>query len=175
MAQSETSHLRLFFALPVPAESAMQIEQWRAELGLEGTLTLRDNLHLTLAFLGAQPRSNLPLFERLVAQLQGRAFELQLRQIACWHNGLLHLAPAPAPTELLALQQQLAQALTDAGLACAPNPYRPHLTLARHSRMPANPEPRTFRWQVREFALFASCRQGPHPYYQLLQRWPLQH
>lgn len=89
MAQTETTHLRLFFALPVPADCAMQIEQWRAELGLEGTLTLRDNLHLTLAFLGAQPPAKLPLLEQLAARLHGQVFELQLQHLACWHAGTL--------------------------------------------------------------------------------------
>lgn len=51
--------LRLFFALPCPPEQAADICAWREDQALDGRIVPQDNLHLTLAFLGAQPREHL--------------------------------------------------------------------------------------------------------------------
>ncbi|HBB77192.1 MAG TPA: RNA 2',3'-cyclic phosphodiesterase, partial [Pseudomonas sp.] len=53
MATEDT--LRLFFALPCPPEQAAAICSWRDRQALGGRPVALENLHLTLAFLGAQP------------------------------------------------------------------------------------------------------------------------
>ncbi|MBB2496085.1 RNA 2',3'-cyclic phosphodiesterase [Aquipseudomonas ullengensis] len=171
--KAEELHLRLFFALPLPAPLAEQLEQWRRPMTLKGQLVLPDNFHLTLAFLGAQPSSLLPRLEQLAAGLSATVFELRLEQLACWPGGLLHLAPQHIPEELLALQRNLIQRLDHAGISHDSQPYQPHVTLARHSHLPEQPAPCSITWQVREFALFVSEQRDGDPHYRAVQRWPL--
>ena len=61
------STLRLFFALPCPPEQATAICRWRDEQALQGRPVPPQNLHLTLAFLGAQPADCLDGLQRLAA------------------------------------------------------------------------------------------------------------
>ncbi|MNG25662.1 RNA 2',3'-cyclic phosphodiesterase [compost metagenome] len=74
----------------------------------------------------------------------------------------------------MALQQRLQQTLLAAGLPSDTRPYRPHLTLARQSRLPAQTEPCAFAWQVKRLVLFASQQEAAGKRYHALGEWPLQ-
>ncbi|WP_394558410.1 RNA 2',3'-cyclic phosphodiesterase [Aquipseudomonas alcaligenes] len=163
--------LRLFFALPCPAEIARQIDAWRQPLDLSGRLIPVANLHVTLAFLGHLPDSQLALLRQLPQQLplHELAFELQLDRLDCWTGGLLHLAPSQPPAELMALADGLRQLLSAAGMPGEERIYRPHLTLARDSRPPETQAPISFRWRAEEVVLYQS-EQGR---YLPLVQWPL--
>jgi 2'-5' RNA ligase len=131
-----------------------------------------DDLHLTLVFLGTQPGSNLALLTDIATNLRGRPFTLCLDQLRC-RGGLVLLTPRQVPDELLALQQGLLQALSQAGVAADTRPYHPHLTLARHSRLPANSAACAFTWRVTRFALLVSRQQATGHGYQVLGEWLL--
>ncbi|MDD0843641.1 RNA 2',3'-cyclic phosphodiesterase [Pseudomonas sp. Gutcm_11s] len=163
--------LRLFFALPCPAEIARQIDAWRQPQHLDGRLVPVANLHVTLAFLGHLPESRLPLLRQLPQQLplSELAFDLQLDRLDCWHGGLLHLAPSQLPAELMALAGGLRQLLDTAGLPGDGRAYRPHLTLARESSRPQVPTPLSVRWRAEELVLYQSEQGGYLP----LASWPL--
>jgi 2'-5' RNA ligase len=165
------SDLRLFFALPCPAPMALRIDAWRQAQGFAGRTTPLANLHLTLAFLGHLPGSQLPLLEQIAARLPlaDLDFELCLDRLKCWHGGLLHLAPSQPPAALLALANRLHQQLNQAGLPCEQRTYRPHLTLARGSHLPAQTLSPSFTWRAEELVLYRS-EQG---HYRPLTRWPL--
>jgi 2'-5' RNA ligase len=66
------STLRLFYGLPLPAPTVAVLKGWQAEhLGQPGVrLSSPEHLHVTLAFLGAQPSSGL---EALRASLEEAA------------------------------------------------------------------------------------------------------
>lgn len=163
--------LRLFFALPLPGALVRRLATWRDELAIAGRPVAPGDLHLTLTFLGNQPHSNLELLMRIAAELRGRPFRLSLDQLSCWRGGLLHLTPRQVPDELVTLQQRLQQALLMAGLPADTRPYRPHLTLARHSRLPVQAEPCAFAWQVKRFALLASQQEATGNRYHTLGEW----
>lgn len=166
--------LRLFFALPLPPALRLQIENWRNGLAIAGHALAGNDLHLTLVFLGSQPCSSLERLKRLAAGLHAQQpFSLCLDRLQCWPGGLLHLLPSQVPAELLALQQNLHAALTQAGLALETRPYRPHLTLARGSRLPALAGPCAFSWRVEHFALYVSQQQADGSRYQIIEQWPL--
>lgn len=150
--------LRLFFALPCPPVIAARIDAWRLQQGFSGRPVPAANLHLTLAFLGHLPESTLGLLEGLPPRLPLRqlAFDLQLDRLDCWHGGLLHLAPNQPPAELLALASGLGGLLGGAGLPSEPRAYRPHLTLARDSRLPGHIDQPRFAWRPEELALYRS-------------------
>lgn len=163
--------LRLFFAIPCSAALAARIAAWRAEQHFVGRLVAPANLHLTLAFLGHLPASRVAQLEAIPAGLPLSEYACQLRldRLACWRGGLLHLAPSLPPSELLALAAGLNLALAAAGLPCERRTYRPHLTLARDSRLPAAHTPADFTWPVEELVLYQSLEGRYLP----LRRWPL--
>lgn len=171
MSTRTESSLRLFFALPLPGALVRRLVTWRAGLAIAGRPVAPADLHLTLAFLGNQPQSNLELLTRIAAELRGQPFRLCLDQLSCWRGGLLHLTPRQVPDELVALQQRLQQALLAAGLPADTRPYRPHLTLARQSRLPAQAGACTFAWQVKRFALLASQQEAAGNRYHALGEW----
>ncbi|MHC5350222.1 RNA 2',3'-cyclic phosphodiesterase [Metapseudomonas furukawaii] len=168
-----TPPLRLFFALPCPAQLAGDITAWRAGVALEGKPVAPENLHLTLAFLGAQPRGQIEPLAALAASLTPASFILRLDRLARWKNGLLHLAPGTLPPELVDLERQLRQRLLAAGFSLESRAFKPHLTLARHcTKLPGTPSP-TFDWPVSEFALFVSENTAKGTRYRVLGQWPL--
>ncbi|MDU9412076.1 RNA 2',3'-cyclic phosphodiesterase [Pseudomonas sp. zfem005] len=168
-----TPPLRLFFALPCPEPLATSIALWREAARCEGKAVATRNLHLTLAFLGQQPRGCVAELKAIAENLAGEPFTLRLDQLRCWHNGLLHLAPDHPPPALLALAANLQDGLRAAGFAIERRPFHPHLTLARHCpHLPGAAAP-TFDWPVNQFALFASENTASGAHYRALGNWPL--
>jgi 2'-5' RNA ligase len=136
---STSEPLRLFFALPCPAPVAHAVAAWRDRLQLPGKAVAAENLHLTLAFLGAQPRSRLDELKAIAAGIRGQAFELHLDRLGHWRAGLLHLLPSRPPEALLDLECSLRERLLQAGyeagepdLPPAPDPGPTQFPTIRH-------------------------------------------
>ncbi|MFZ6049452.1 RNA 2',3'-cyclic phosphodiesterase [Pseudomonas sp. CR3202] len=168
-----TPPLRLFFAIPCCPQLARDIADWRVRNPIDGKPVAPENLHLTLAFLGTQPRGQVEPLAALAASLTPAAFTLHLDRLARWKNGLLHLAPSKVPGALLDLERELRERLLAAGYSVETRPFKPHLTLARHCpRLPASTTP-TFDWPATEFALYASENTIKGTHYHALAQWPL--
>ena len=102
--------LRLFFALPCPTALAEHISNWRDSQDIHGRPVPKDNLHLTLAFLGSQPETALNGLKQLGDQLRGEAFTLRLDRLQTIGHGFLCLTPTQAPPPLLQLSKTCAAA-----------------------------------------------------------------
>ena len=119
-----------------------------------------DKLHLTLHFLGAQPRARVPdLLDGLAVPFD--PVKLTLDVPAIWHNGVAVLEPhgglTATPPALLDLHARLTQALVALGLAPEARPYRPHVTMARRAAgagMP--PDATALDWTADGYALVES-------------------
>jgi 2'-5' RNA ligase len=153
-----SSTTRLFLALwPDPAVRH-QLRAWRDawDWPRGATPVHTDKLHLTLHFLGNQPRDALP------ALLDGMAvpfspFRLQLGVAALWHSGIAVLSPADVPAELLALHAALSSALPVVGLTPEARDYRPHVTMARRAGKAGVPQGGPeIDWVVDHYALVES-------------------
>ncbi|UVE19353.1 RNA 2',3'-cyclic phosphodiesterase [Pseudomonas sp. LS44] len=170
-----TPPLRLFFALPCPPDLAHAVVAWRDGLALDGKPVAKENLHITLTFLGAQPRGRLDELHGLAAGIETPPFVLSLDSLGRWGNGLLYLAPSQVPSELLELEHELHERLLLAGFELETRRYRPHLTLARHCRrLPHAITPPDLTWQVEQFALFVSrATAGAGSNYQSVGQWRL--
>ena len=107
---------RLFLALwPDPAvRGALRSwrDAWTWPRGASPVQT--DKLHMTLHFLGNQPRARLPeLLDGFTVPFS--PFELRLDVAELWHGGIAVLSPQNPPQPLLDLHAQLSQALLGLG------------------------------------------------------------
>ena len=167
---------RLFLALWPDAAVREALRTWREAWawprGASPVATAK--LHMTLHFLGNQPR------ERLDALLDGLAspfspFSLRLDVAELWHNGIAVLAPETPPQPLLDLHARLTQALIDLGLQPEARAYRPHVTMARRATGAGLPPAgQVLDWQVDGYALVESRptqKQGQGGGYTVLREY----
>ena len=167
------STLRLFFALPCPPEQATAICRWRDEQALQGRPVPPQNLHLTLAFLGAQPADCLDGLRRLAADLDCPAFELTLDRLITLGKGFICLQPSAPPPALDYLAAALRAQLAALGLVLDSRPFLPHLTLTRHGHERVHGHSPAFGWTVDRFVLFVSETTAQGARYRELGSWPL--
>jgi 2'-5' RNA ligase len=171
---SPTATERLFIALwPTPAvRRALHAEQRRWQWPQGVRLTPRDNLHLTLHFIGAVPA------ERVGAVAAGLAapcppFTLLLDGAAVWANACAVLTASVTPPPLAALHARLADALQALRLPVETRPLRPHVTLARLALGAQAPAPLApLRWPVRGCVLVRSARGRYAPIASVAPRVP---
>lgn len=171
MAAEDT--LRLFFALPCPPEQAAAICSWRDRQALGGRPVALENLHLTLAFLGAQPAEHLNALRQLAAGVVCDEFELTLDRLITLGKDFLCLTPTEAPPALLQLAGNLAERLSTLGVVLDSRPYLPHMTLARQAHVQAQCAAATFSWKAERFVLYQSQNTTDGVRYQELGSWPM--
>ena len=165
--------LRLFFALPCPPEQANAICTWRDGQGYGGWPVAPANLHLTLAFLGAQPADSVEQLKQLAAGIKGQAFELTLDRLITLGKGYLCLQPEHAPPALPWLAATLAERLATLGILLDSRPFLPHLTLVRQASERLNGRAPAFSWTAERFVLYQSTSTAHGVHYQELGSWPL--
>ena len=176
-ARPEAGTLRVFFALVPPPE----IRAALAELGrdrarrLHGRPVPADNIHLTLAFVGAWPRARLDALRTAGAALDGEAMRITLdRQGGFRRSGVAWVAPSSAPATLGMLATALAARLRANGVPHDEKPFHPHLTIARKCRgrfVEGATGP--YVWDIDEVALVASDTRAEGARYTVLATWPL--
>ena len=116
------------------------------------------NLHLTLAFLGSQPRASLPLLDSLLDRLPGQSYTLAIDSYGYFGKPRIAWAgPASMPDSLLWMYNALINALDDAQVGFkSAGGFRPHVTLARDADRVENAAAPSVNWQVRTLALVES-------------------
>jgi 2'-5' RNA ligase len=154
--------LRLFLAVDPSAEAIEDLVQIVGRLRSPGRAMRREQMHLTLAFLGEVDESGLPAVRRAVSVAAGEAESGTLRVGGGGRFGTTVLW-AGIRGDLDALHG-LAHALRDAlraeSIDLDERPYRPHLTISR-------PAPRASTAQLRADLELLGRYRGPH--------WPLDH
>ena len=166
--------MRLFFALWPPRETAQALHRWASEVCNEagGKLTIVENIHLTLAFLGeADPGMAIVAARRV----KGRRHELPIdaaRYVK--RNQMVWVGPAAVPEALLSLVTPLHDSLREDGFTLEERPFAAHVTLIRKARRPASipPLPRV-PWPVDEFLLVSSKTSPRGSSYEPLERFNL--
>ncbi|HNW05048.1 MAG TPA: RNA 2',3'-cyclic phosphodiesterase [Oscillospiraceae bacterium] len=98
-----------------------------------GHATGRENLHLTLAFLGETERG--AEVRRAMDAAMGPAFDYKIRGSGRFSrgDGSVLWAGIAAPEELYRLYGRLAAALAERGFRLEERPFKPHLTLGREA------------------------------------------
>jgi len=165
--------LRLFFALPCPPRQAEVICNWRDQQAFGGRPVPKANLHMTLAFLGAQPAEYLQALRQLADGIDCQGFELVLDGLINLGKGFVCLQPQTPPAALMQLAAVLNERLSALGVALDSRPFLPHMTLARQAEARAHGPAASFSWQVERFVLFQSQNTADGVRYQELGSWPL--
>ena len=165
--------LRLFFALPCSTEQASALCAWRDAQGFEGRPVAQANLHLTLAFLGAQPTDLLDELKQLASGIEGPPFELTLDLLITLGKGFVCLRPSQVPPALAWLAATLAERLAAQGIILDARPFLPHLTLLRQAPERVNGAAPAFSWMVDRFVLYQSSNTPDGVRYDELGNWPL--
>ncbi len=179
--------MRIFLALPLPAEARAVLARLAAELApgqMPGRAVADENLHLTLIFLGQMGGAEL---EALDAQMQGLAAEPVRLEFQGWQalGGAAPKVLALGATGPEALHGRVLSRLRAAGLTPGRRRFRPHVTLVRLPRRPApgrgarlaailgNRAPRIAPVRVDRLGLYRSHLSPRGARYEMLAHYPL--
>jgi len=152
-----------------------QLARWARELqaACGGRPMRAENLHMTLAFLGAVEETRLAGVERAVADVAPCSALLVLDRPGYWrHNRIAWAGASAVPTELGVLVAELRGALGRSGIPFDAKDFVSHVTLLRDAREPrAMPALEPIDWRLGSFALVqsVSARQGSR--YQVRKCW----
>jgi 2'-5' RNA ligase len=166
---------RLFFAL-YPSGTVRQaiIDSVTGNLSSSVKLVPRDNLHLTLLFMGATNVSQQSAYLAAANTIQADQFDLELNVVDQFSKAkVLWLGVQNVPENLISLHSRLSDALQSAGFDSRTQAYRPHVTLARNYRGQTPAYSDQIPWHVQSFSLMESCGTDQGVRYNELQRWPL--
>ncbi len=165
---------RLFFALWPDGALQGRLAAWAKLAAGRGRAMRRENLHLTLAFLGDTEAALLPEIKALAASVQFDPIRLPLDRVGYWkHNRIIWCGASEEPQTLSALVADLRARLSAAGIRYDPKPFVSHVTLVRDAAgLPEAPAWAPLIWEAADFALVGSVRVEARVTYQLLQRFP---
>lgn len=140
-----------------------------------GRIVPRQNLHITLAFLGSLDR---PVVKRLregAAAIPARPFSLQLDDMGWWRKPrVIWLTATEVPAALLELAAALNDLVVSQGIRPDSRPYRPHLTVARKAgKKPAEIAWQPIDWRIDSFCLVHSNTLPEGAVYDVIETWPL--
>lgn len=179
MPEADRERRRVFFAL-WPDEAALdgfdRVGKRLHALG-GGRRMRRENLHITLAFIGEVPRQRIGILRRAAGQVVAAPFSLRLDRLDCWrHKRIAWLGSSEPPLQLLTLVGQLYECLAGAGLPLEMGDFTTHVTLVRNvhcARCTPLPELDPIDWPVNEFVLAESMLAPEGARYGVIGRWRL--
>lgn len=168
---------RLFFALWPGDALREQLVQHRDLLisAPGGRLLPRENLHLTLAFLGQTDAGQRARVEAVAADLEISPFRLRLDRFGYWPRPkVLWIAPAQMPAALTDLAAALHAGAGSCGLRLDTRPYQAHVTLARQlPQPPSGGDCPALDWAVDRFVLVRSSTLSQGVRYDVVGEWGL--
>ena len=126
--------MRVFIGIKAGcADYLTALQQQLKEKG-RGNFTARDNLHITLKFLGEVAPHKVNAISDAITQAGGEAFTLTCGGLHVMRKGLVVAEVSGETDKLFALQSRIEAALEILGFEKESRPYRPHITLARNYR-----------------------------------------
>jgi 2'-5' RNA ligase len=171
--------LRLFFALWPDACMRAQIADAAAVLRFAGTArpVPQENFHLTLAFVGEVPISQLAVLQQIGdSERTAAGCLIKLDAYEYWAEPQVVVAAArETPATLIELWTRLHRALTHMLVPLRPAaPLRAHVTLARKvAQAPVLQAMSPIHWRARSFSLVRSDTSGARSVYTVVDTWPL--
>ncbi|HNX29306.1 MAG TPA: RNA 2',3'-cyclic phosphodiesterase [Syntrophomonadaceae bacterium] len=128
--------MRLFIAIDLNEEikdNLIRIILQLKNKSLRGSYTRRENLHITLVFLGEVEKSKINLIEQAMNEVKAVSFKMSLRGFGCFRRkeGDIYWIGINQNEKLNDIYQQLHMQLTRAGFVLENRPFKPHLTVGR--------------------------------------------
>jgi 2'-5' RNA ligase len=172
---------RTFFALEIPAATAIQLADWRdRQLGAAGRTVPPANFHITLAFMGELSGGALERLCLAVDEWVSRnappGGEISLDRTGFWSRpGIYWLGPSRWPDSLNRLADKLRSLGNTVGARRDRKRFQPHITLLRSCTV-APPAPAVmpaFNLAYSDFALLESRQGRSGVSYHPLQQWNL--
>jgi 2'-5' RNA ligase len=150
--------LRLFLAIRLPEHAVGALAGWQAR-ELRGRIVPRENLHVTLAFLGSRPAGELPAILGVLERAAADSAPLRLDVTGYRETrsvGMLTLADEAGAAATLA--ERLHGELERIGVyRREARPWLPHVTVLRFRERPRlRPEPPALGWVSSDAAAFLS-------------------
>ena len=127
--------MRLFIAIQLNDEmkdALVRIQNAMKRNGVRGNFTRRENLHLTLAFIGEY--SNVELVREVIDDIEFNDFEIGLDGIGAFGNLWWAGIGSADDEELKAVAKMLRHGLADAGIPFDRKKFSPHITLVRKAQ-----------------------------------------
>ncbi|MBR5768912.1 MAG: RNA 2',3'-cyclic phosphodiesterase [Clostridia bacterium] len=166
--------MRLFVAIEFPQElkdALASVITSLKEQGARANFTRRENMHLTLAFIGETPR--LADAKAALDTVKAAPFRVALEGSGAF--GDVFWVGAHHNPDMQRLAGKVRDALRAAGFTLDPKPFKPHITIARRLDCPGKPEvdvPKESAF-VTEFVLMRSDRVDGRLVYTPVHRVPL--
>ncbi|MBS0325015.1 MAG: RNA 2',3'-cyclic phosphodiesterase [Proteobacteria bacterium] len=174
---ADASKPRVFFAaaLAPPLRDDISGLARRVARQCSGRPVPGDNLHLTLAFIGAIERSRLPAVLAAGSAVRAGATTIDLDRLGGFRRAAVAWVGPSAPVPALdALAADVLRTLGEANIGCDARAFHPHVTIARHCRaMPEAGPAGPWRWRIGEIVLFESPAGTGRSRYRALATWPL--
>ncbi len=159
---------RLFYALWPDDATRAALVRWQDHV--QGRKIARENLHITLAFLGQQPITLIPTLQEILMGLPPPDMTLVLDRLGYFPRNRIAWAGMHAvPDALITLQKTLMQALKRHGVAFDDrSKFQAHVTLARDALAPGDAAVEAIHWRVGELVLAQSTTDGNGASYRML-------
>ncbi len=125
--------MRLFFAVDLPKETRDRLFDAASGLAGEGvTLVKRENIHITLAFVGETQESRVGRVSSVLHGIDSCGFECRMRGAGSFGrgHGVLFARIAEGGSELAAISGRLSEGLARLGIV-ETRAFKPHVTIAR--------------------------------------------
>ncbi|MBO4301265.1 MAG: RNA 2',3'-cyclic phosphodiesterase [Desulfovibrio sp.] len=161
--------VRAFVAINIPEPAASELERFLGTLKPLASIrwVKREQLHITLRFLGEQTRETIERVKRVLTPLSFDPFDVELSYAGAFPNlkspRVLWLSGKRGMGELSHLAEKANRAIDSVGLPCEKRGFKPHLTLARTDGNPFPPalleklkNPPTIGWRCDGFDLMRS-------------------
>ena len=145
--------MRLFIAVLLDEENKKRVYDLTQNLRrktLSGNTTRRENLHLTLTFIGEVPDSTYRKVCAVMDVLKSEPFTLTFSEFGKFGQGeeSLYWLGAQYNEKLIALQKQLTEALCANQIPVDQKAFKPHITLGRRMVMDESFSEREFAAQI---------------------------
>lgn len=127
------------------------------------------NLHLTLAFLGAQADPPMPVLRTVLKECRADPFTLRIDRLGFFAKNRIAWAGAhTVPSALTALHDRLTRSLESHGIGFDKKNFTPHITLARNAGTPEDFFFDPIDWIPRQLVLAQSPLPNQKPHYRVL-------
>ncbi len=169
--------LRLFCALRLPDSTLDRLEAWQSEHLREGRVVPREQLHVTLAFLGSRPAPELPAVAGALREAAAQAGEIVFSAVRYRETrsvGMVLLEDETGEGEPLA--EALFDRLERLGVyEREQRPWLPHVTVLRFRSRPRLdlPVPDLGRLRPSDAAVYMSALRPTGAQYEVLESVPL--